>query len=81
MSASVESGACMPGALQVKINDEPRTVARGSSVTSLIAELGLADRKGVAIAINDTVVPRATWPKHALCAGDRVLVIRATQGG
>lgn len=53
----------------------------GATLVALVAELGLAERKGVAVAVNGNVVPRSTWSTHALADGDRVLVIRATQGG
>ena len=67
--------------LVVRVNDDSRTVASGTSLADLVGELGLADKKGVAVAINNAVLPRASWPTHALADGDRVLVIRATQGG
>jgi sulfur carrier protein len=65
----------------ITVNEEPRSLARGATVASLIAELGWADRKGIAIAVNGGVVPRRAWPDHGLVEGDRVLVIKATQGG
>ena len=67
--------------LTIRINDEPRTLAGPTMLDALVRELGLAGRKGVAIAVNNCVVPRATWPERALAEGDRVLVIRAAQGG
>ena len=67
--------------ISVRVNDEPRSLVAGATIGDLVRELGLAERKGVAVAINNAVVPRATWPTHALAEGDRVLVIRATQGG
>lgn len=67
--------------MNIRINDQPRDVAPGATLLDLLRELALAERKGVAVAINDTVVPRATWPKHGLAESDRVLVIQATQGG
>ncbi|WP_232767790.1 sulfur carrier protein ThiS [Geminisphaera colitermitum] len=33
------------------------------------------------MAVNDTVIPRATWPAHSLHDADRILIIQATQGG
>jgi sulfur carrier protein len=48
---------------------------------ALLQELGFGERKGVAVAVNDAVVPRLTWPDRALAEADRVLVIHATQGG
>ena len=62
-------------------NDIPRTVADAATLTHLLGELGLTERRGVAVAVNDTMVPRSGWSAHALADGDRVLVIQATQGG
>ena len=67
--------------MNIRVNDQPRTVALGMTLLDLLRELAIAERKGVAVAINDAVVPRATWPVHALAESDRVLVIQATQGG
>ncbi len=67
--------------MTIHVNDQPRTVNDGAQLADLLRELGLAERKGVAIAINDDVVPRAAWSTRALADGERVLVIQATQGG
>ena len=56
-------------------------VAPGATVRDLIGDLGLAERKGVAVAINGAVIPRAGWPERGLVSEDRILVIQATQGG
>lgn len=67
--------------MTIHVNDQSRTLNDGAQLADLLRELGLAERKGVAIAINDEVVPRSTWPTRALAEGERVLVIQATQGG
>ncbi len=67
--------------MTIRVNDQPRSVSLGATLLDLLRELALAERKGVAVAINDTVVPRSTWPAHALAESDRVLIIQATQGG
>lgn len=36
---------------------------------------------GVAAAVNDRVVPRSAWATTELCAGDRVEIVTAVQGG
>lgn len=63
------------------VNDRLRALAAPATLLALLNELGLAARKGVAIAVNGAVVPRAEWPVRELVAADRVLVIQATQGG
>ncbi len=67
--------------MRIFLNDQPREIAPGSTLAELLRELGLAERKGVAVAVNDAVVPRSEWPAQPLAEGARVLVIRATQGG
>jgi sulfur carrier protein len=67
--------------MTVFVNDQPRALAAGTALVDLLRELGLAERKGVAIAINDEVVPRSTWPVRPLADGEHILVIQATQGG
>lgn len=65
----------------VYINDSPRALAAETTLFALLGELGLAERAGVAVAVNDAVVPRAHWNARLLQACDRVLVIHASQGG
>jgi sulfur carrier protein len=65
----------------VYVNDQPRPLDPSATLTTLLGQLGLADRPGVAVAVNQAVVPRADWQARALRDGDRVLVIHASQGG
>jgi sulfur carrier protein len=67
--------------LGIHLNDRPHSVAEGATLLELLGEFGLAERKGVAAAVNGEVVARAAWETRGLAQGDRVLVIRATQGG
>jgi len=41
----------------------------------------LSNIKGIAIAVNDSVVPSSKWALCALNDGDKILVVEATQGG
>lgn len=75
---SRNNGAC---AMTVWVNDKSLAVADGTTLSQLLGELGLSASQGVAVALNDTVVPRSTWLTQCLAAGDHVLVIQATQGG
>jgi len=67
--------------LSVFVNDRPHALAAPATLMGLLSEIGLDGRKGVAAAVNGEVVPRAAWGSRALAERDRVLVIRATQGG
>jgi sulfur carrier protein len=65
----------------ILVNDRPHPLAAGATVAALLRELAQAERRGVAVAVNGAVVARAHWAERPLAAGDRVLVIQATQGG
>ena len=68
--------------MRIFVNDEPRELNAGeATVAALMAGSGLPSLDGVAVAVNDGVVPRSQWTGRPLNDGDRVLVIRATQGG
>ena len=70
-----------PAAREILLNDRPHALAGDATLLAVLGGLGLADRRGVAAAVNGEVVPRAEWGSRALAQRDRVLVIRATQGG
>jgi len=45
-------------------------------------ELGNASGiKGIAVAVNDNIVPDSQWASFALHDGDKILVVTAAQGG
>ena len=67
--------------MKICVNDQPRVVSEAVTLAVLLEEIGLAGRGGLAVAVNDAVVPRSAWPVRNLAEGDRVLVIQATQGG
>ena len=52
----------------------------GLSVAALVERLTEA-RRGVAVAVNGTVVPRSSWTEVTLADGDSVEVLTAAQGG
>ena len=41
----------------------------------------VANIEGIAIAVNDKVIPKPEWEKFCLQSGDRILAIGAVQGG
>jgi len=64
------------------LNGEHADVPGGATVASVLAELGLRpDERGVAVAVDGEVIPRARWESFALAADARVEVLTAMQGG
>ena len=63
------------------VNNTPQETADNQPLVDLLTGLGLGQSRGLAVAVNDAVVPRADWPAHAVRPHDRITIIRATQGG
>jgi sulfur carrier protein len=66
---------------QIRINgqDEPLTTA---TLAALLEEKAVdVGQRGIAVALNGSVVPRAQWPTTQLNPGDSVEIVRARQGG
>ncbi|MFI5765150.1 MULTISPECIES: sulfur carrier protein ThiS [unclassified Streptomyces] len=66
--------------MTISVNGEPREIADGTMLATVVATLTEAT-KGVAAALNETVVPRGQWPYTSVADGDRVEVLTAVQGG
>jgi sulfur carrier protein len=64
----------------ISVNGEPRDVADATTLDALLERLG-ARRDGIAVALNDDVVPRARHAATALREGDRLEIIVAVAGG
>jgi sulfur carrier protein len=70
-----------PETLLVSVNDADRIVRNGMGILSLLEEMALSGRPGLAVAVNAEVVPRGRWADQPLHEGDRILIIQASQGG
>ncbi len=65
----------------ITVNGTPRPF-KGESLKVLITEAGQApDRRGIAVAVNDRVVPRAAWERTIPRPGDVVEIVQPLQGG
>lgn len=68
--------------MQLKINGEFQELdLPAQTVAGLLDALKLPATRGMAVAVNDAVVPRSQWSTAELKDKDRVEIIRATQGG
>ncbi len=67
------------GVISLTVNGEP--AESDGSLAALLASQGVADRRGVAVALNGEVVPAAAWSDVALAPGDTVEIVRPFGGG
>lgn len=66
--------------IEVRINDEALQVNTPCMLSQALAAY-LTAPTGIAVAVNEAIVPRQLWDQHPLQSGDRVLVFNAVAGG
>ncbi len=66
--------------IRVAVNGEPRDVAAGSTVATLLAGLNLPGGK-VAVERNEAIVPRSTYSAVRLEPGDQLEIVHFIGGG
>jgi sulfur carrier protein len=66
---------------EIRVNGESEPLG-AATLEALVAEKA-ADtaQRGIAVALNGAVVPRAAWRDTQLHPGDSVEIVRARQGG
>jgi sulfur carrier protein len=65
----------------IRVNGESEPLAV-TTLDALLAEKAVDTmQRGIAVALNGSVVPRAAWRDTALKPGDSVEIVRARQGG
>ena len=67
--------------MKVTVNDEVRELPSEATLQILLVDLGLETRRGLAVAVNQSIVSLSERTDHELTEGDRVLIIEAAQGG
>jgi sulfur carrier protein len=65
----------------IRINGTSEPLA-AATLAALLGEKAVdTAQRGIAVALNGAVIPRAAWATTPLRPGDRVEIVRARQGG
>ncbi len=64
----------------IRINGKDEALA-AATVAELLLARGIERPKGVAVALNGSVVPRAAWLDTRLASGDVIEIVRPFGGG
>lgn len=67
--------------MEITFNNRTRQIEAKSSIQIALNNWIGDKQKGIAVAVNETVVPKAQWDSYELQHNDNVLVIKAIQGG
>jgi sulfur carrier protein len=64
----------------IRINGEQQALAV-ATIAELLRARGIEGTRGVAVAVNGTVVPAGAWRDRHLAPGDEVEIVRPFGGG
>lgn len=67
--------------MEIQINDETFSVHEHTSIHDVIFSILKLSPIGIAIAVNDAIVPKSEWERSFLHPFDKILVIRPSSGG
>ena len=67
--------------MEIKLNNQITIFPESCTVQQLLDEVIPEKQKGIAVAVNSSVILKANWDSHLLADHDEVLIIKATQGG
>ena len=67
--------------MQITINNQTYQFNENTSLENAIKSLELEDTKGVALALNEEIIPRSKWKDTVLYNEDKIILIGAVAGG
>jgi len=68
--------------MELKINNQTKQFVADSLTVQALLDLEIPlKQNGIALAINNTVIPKSDWNSHLIKETDDILIISATQGG
>ena len=65
----------------VILNGKEISIGIEYSLFDLLSGNGMAEKNGIAVALNNQVISRTEWNNKLLKQGDKIIIIKATQGG
>ena len=65
----------------IRVNGETQPLMVATLAALLEEKAVDTGQRGIAVAVNGAIVPRAAWPRTQLSPGDSIEIVRARQGG
>lgn len=65
----------------IYINGKQHVLAETTDLSNMLNTIGIEKRTGIAVAVNEEIIPQANWSQKEIKANDKITIITATQGG
>ncbi|MBY0347981.1 MAG: sulfur carrier protein ThiS [Hydrotalea flava] len=67
--------------MTIHLNEAQIELSEGQTITALLDKLAITSYNGIAVAVNNTVIQKKDWDEYQLQPNDKLVLIRASQGG
>lgn len=67
--------------MTVFVNNTPLNLTTIATLHQVLEQQYLHEQRGIAVAVNNHVIPKTEWKQKGLNDNDKITVVRATQGG
>jgi len=67
--------------MTVFINNKEHNLTQSKNLLEVLTDVNLISQRGIAVAVNNTVIPKSELEKYQLNENDKITIITATQGG
>ena len=67
--------------MNIIINEKPYRIKNGATIDEALKEAQIENRFGIAVAVNNVVIPKALWEDTPLYPNDQITIINAIFGG
>jgi sulfur carrier protein len=67
--------------MNILMNGESTQITQEITLLELLTQHHFADKIGIAVAVNQTVIPKTNWDAKTIKENDSILIISATKGG
>jgi sulfur carrier protein len=67
--------------MNIYINNEIQEIEEAISLELVLEQHQLTEKNGIAVAVNEEIIPKNKWEQTRLFDGDKIIVIGAVAGG
>lgn len=68
--------------MKLKINNQEKQYEESDLTVQQLLDLEIPHaQNGIAVALNDTIIPKSNWASTSVHENTELLIIKATQGG
>jgi sulfur carrier protein len=67
--------------MEIILNNQHHFINEGATLQDIVFSQLNEKQNGVAVAVNDNVIPKQNWSTTPLHSNDTILIIKVTQGG